>query len=227
MTFDYAGVFQVKFQAAIAAEVESTGFPVEQWFWSGRTSPANAIVQWRDERGPECVKAFIDWYENSDYEVWITPDGRPAIELELTPTFGDIEVKMFVDLIVVNSLGLLVIDTKSGSAGYDAMKRMAHRQQPGLYACGIELTYGAAYRPLYGAYFMARGFGPKDRPKQYLQEPTPLTGYEHSVKFWTDEFRMMNEAAERELFISNVSEQCDRCGVAYACPAVGGSDDRN
>lgn len=223
MTFDVAGTFAIEFGFAIQGAVDKSGFPVDEWFWAGRTKPADAIEQWY-QRGPDCVQAFIDWYEASDYEIWIAPDGRPAIELELKVNFGGIEVIQYVDLILVNSLGLLVIDTKSGSTGYDAMKRIRARQQPGFYACGVELAYGPEYRPLYGAHFMARGFGPKNGPKRYLQDPVPLTGYEHSVEFWANELRMMNEAAERGLFTASVGEQCERCGVAPGCLAVGGQE---
>lgn len=218
MTFDSNAVFQREFDKAIAADVAKSGFPVEQWFRNGRTLPANAVAEWRT-RGPQLVDRFITWYEQSDYEVWVSPDGVPAIELELNPRFGDIDVHMYIDLVLVNRLGLCVVDLKSGSTmPYDL-------SQLGFYASGIELEY--KIRPLYGSHYMARGRGPKgasDDEKTYFQEPRPLTAYRYSVPYYTNQLAMMDRGVSQGVFVADVGQHCDRCSVAHACIAVGGDN---
>lgn len=220
MDFDAEAVFNREFDRAIAEQVEKSGFPLEKWFRNGMARPENAVGTWR-ERGPECVRQFIRWFEESGEQVWITPDGRPAIELELTVMFGDIEVKMYIDLITIGPLGLTIIDDKNG------YKMPASHQQLGIYACGIELTYGREWRPLWGAYFFGRGKGPKDakpEDKVYLQPRVALDSYRFSVDFFTKELARFEESASRGLFVANVGEHCERCPVAYGCLAVGGTE---
>ncbi len=218
MNFDAAEVFNREFDKAIAADVEKSGFPVERWFKNGTALPLTAVQTWR-ETGPRQVRQFIRWFEGSGQQVWITPDGRPAIELELRVMFGDIEVIGYVDFITLGPLGLTLIDTKSGSRKPDSL------QQLGIYACMVELAYGPAYRPLWGTYFLGRGKGPKGTDLDdlvYFQPPVPLSEYRYSVPFFTRDLAMFDEAADRGLFVAKPGPDCERCGVAYACLAVGG-----
>lgn len=220
MTFDPAAVFYAEFEQALDADVERSGFQIEQWFRNGVTKPENAVETWR-ERGPESVRQFIRWYESSDHEVWITPDGRPAIELGLSGMFGDIEVRGYVDLITISPSGLTIIDTKSGWRKPDNMQQLA------MYACLIELTYGPQWRPLWGTHFMTRGTGPKNKPADeltYFQPPVPLSEYRYSVEFFTRELAKFEEAVQHGVFVARPSSDCDRCGVAHACLAVGGAE---
>jgi hypothetical protein len=216
VTFDSVAIFNWQLDKAIYADVQKSGYPVEQWMKAGVQHPQNTINQWR-EKGPKLVDRFIGWFESSDYQVWITPDGRPAIELELRPVFGEIEVVMYIDLILQNKLGLTVVDSKSGSV------KPASPQQLGMYACGVELTYGI--RPLYGAYYRAQGTGPKgcsDDDKTYFQEPKPLSAYHYSVEFFTRELAMMDRGVNSGVFVAKVGPDCARCEVAAGCLAVGG-----
>lgn len=220
MTFDPTAVFLEEFDKAIAAEVEQSGFPVTQWFRNGVTKPENAVQTWK-ERGPECVRQFVRWFESSGEQVWITPDGIPAIELPLTVMFGEIEVKMVIDLITIGPLGLTIIDDKNG------WKLPVGAQQLGIYACGVELAYGKAYRPAWGAWFWGRGTGKKDaKPDErtYFQPRIGLASYKYSVDFFTKELARFEDAVQRGIFTASVGEHCERCGVAYACLAVGGTE---
>lgn len=216
MTFDADAVFQREFDKAIAADVKRSGFPLETWFRNGRTKPVDAVVTWR-ERGPELVRRFIQWFEGSGYQVWVTPDGRPAIELDLKPMFGEIQVHMYVDLVLQNEYGLCVVDLKSGYLKPGSLQQVA------MYACGIELEFGI--RPLFGTYYHARGSGPRGADPDdlvYFLTPRPLTAYQYSVEFFSKELAMMDRAVEAEIFLARVGEHCERCGVAGACLAVGG-----
>lgn len=221
--------FGDEFDKAIARDVEKSGLPLDDWLSFGpRNQPRQQVQAWR-ELGPALCENFVDWYRGSDYQIWITPDGRPAIELELRPVFGEIQLVMYVDLVLYNSSGLVVVDTKSGRHLPETL------QQTGLYASGIELTYGPQWRPMYGTYFMARGTPPKKpkgAPKEWnddghvppvcFQPPVPLTGYEHSVEFWTNELAMFDRGVKSSIFVASPGRHCFTCDVSLYCPAVGG-----
>jgi hypothetical protein len=129
-------------------------------------------------------------------------------------------VKMFIDLVLVIGSALVVVDLKSGA------KTPASLSQLGIYASGIELAYGREHRPRYGSWFMLRGtgkVGATDEEKTYFQTPVELTGYQHSVKWWTGQFTVFDKAVKAGTFLAREGEHCKRCGVSYACPAVGGA----
>lgn len=195
-------------------EVE-TGFPQDQWFPSG---PKGAHGRdWWAANGPRMVRNFTDWYEaNDDVSVWTAPDGRPAIELGLTVNFGAVPVKMYLDLVLQMGTALVVVDLKSGARTPDSMSQLA------IYACGLELAYGKQYRPRYGTFFMLRGVGRAEDDKTYFLTPTELDAYQYSVPFWTRQFTLFDRGVTEGVFVAKPSEACKRCGVSYACPAVGG-----
>lgn len=214
--FDSTRVFNDEFDIAIAAEVANSGFAIEDWFRNGQQLPANAIEDWR-KRGPELVERYIKWFESSGYEIWVTPDGQEAIELELNVMFGKVPVHAFIDQVLVGPYGLIVNDLKSGSKKPDGWGQI------GLYASCVELAYGI--RPLYGSYYMARGFGPRGTEPDkltYQMGPMPLTAYELSIPYFTEQLEAMQRGVEAEAFVARVSKDCDRCSVAWACRAVGG-----
>ncbi len=222
MTFNATQVFNAEFDKAIAADVEKSGFPVERWFKNGPSLPLTAVETWRTT-GPEQVRQFIRWFEGSGQQVWVTPDGRPAIELELSVMFGDVEVRGFIDFITLGPAGLTIVDTKSGSRKPDSLQQLA------IYACMVELAYGQGWRPLWGTYFLGRGKGPKGAKPEYrvyFQPPVPLSEYRYSVPFFTRELEMFEEAVQADLFVARPGPDCDRCGVSYACLAVGGTESR-
>jgi putative RecB family exonuclease len=207
-------VFLAELDSAIEAEEAQSGFPADTWMKSGARGCQDRA--WWQANGPRFVRNFTDWYEGSpDVSVWVTPDGIPAIELGLTVKFGRVEVKMFIDLVLQIGTALVVVDLKSGAKSPESLAQIA------IYACGLELAYGV--RPRYGTWFMLRGVG-KEEPKQYFLTPVDLSGYHHSIEWWSKQFTMFHEAACNGVFVARTGEHCKRCGVAYACPAVGGKD---
>lgn len=211
MTFNAGDVFKDEFTNAIIREREKSGFKVEDWFYSGRMKPENSIAWW-DENGPALAQRYIDWYEShDDVTVWITPDGYPAVELELEVKFGDITVKMAIDQVLKMGTALVVIDLKSSAKAPESPRQL------GIYACGIELAYGI--RPKYGAYFLPRDEVP-------FQRPVELSGHQYSLAYFEREFAMAERAIQEGIFPANPGRSCGRCSVAHACLAVGGKDAR-
>ena len=82
----------------------------------------------------------------------------------------------------------------------------------GTYAAGMEQFFGAAGRPQYGAYWLARagGTSPLMDLDSYTQD---RLGYEYSTA---------RKGMEAGIFLPNVGMLCGGCGVRDACYAVGG-----
>lgn len=214
LPFDVEAVFREEFQSAVNDEADSSGYPPEDWFKAGRGDGEG--YDWWVENGPVMARNFIDWYEaRPDVNVWTAPDGRPAIELPVMLNFGTVPVRGYVDLVLafgtVNP-ALVVVDLKSGSRVPD------NPRQLGIYANGIERTYGV--RPRYGAYFMARGTG-KDRDV-FFQTPVEMNRPSFDFGYLSKEFEMFDLAVKSGIFPANPGDHCRRCGVAYACAEVGG-----
>jgi hypothetical protein len=223
VTFDVASAFESEFNLALLHDQQKSGFELKDWFRSGPQLPLTSVQWWR-EHGPGQVQNYIDWFESSGAAIWWTPEGRkgfeptPAIELDLTVNFGDVAVRMVIDQVLSFSGALVVVDLKSSA------KLPSSTRQLGIYASGIELAFGI--RPRYGTYFMTRGVEKKGETT-YFQRPIELSGYEHSVEYLTREFAMVEKGITQDLFPAHPGDNCFRCGVAWACSAVGGSEARN
>lgn len=216
--FDWDGTFNAEFDKAIVKDVARSGFETKDWL-KLNASRAQTEPWWR-EVGPGYAKSFGDWYESTpDASVWIAPDGRPALELELRVMFGRIPVVVYIDLILKLGTALVVTDYKTSATEPDDVK------QQGFYASAVELAYGPEHRPKYGTHFMCRGMGKKDvEPKQFFMTPTPLDAYRFSVPYYTAQLEALDAGAEAGIFLPNPGDHCRICGVSRSCDAVGGID---
>jgi putative RecB family exonuclease len=195
---------------------EKTGFTTDKWLAAGFRPRQDGA--WWQANGPAMVQAYIDWYNSvPDIHVWDTPDGLPAIELNLQPKFGRHTVRMGIDQVLVAGSSLVIVDLKtSARVPVDPM-------QLGFYASGIETVYGV--RPDFGMYFMARGI--RDKNKQitgYTTIPIDLSSPQYSVPFITRQLDMMDDADKSGVYLPKVQELCRMCGVNRACTAYGGSE---
>jgi putative RecB family exonuclease len=205
--FDPAEAFNRHFNAALIEQVNKSQMPTDDWFWAGRRKPANDIDWWH-ANGPALVQRYIDWYESQpDISVWITPDGIPAIELDLTFMLGTTEVRVIIDQVLQAGTALIVNDLKSGSRQPDNLIQLA------VGACAIETVYGI--RPKYGKHFMHRD------PDKPWSNPVDLSGYQYSIEYLSGQFAMLDQAVNEGIFVARPTKDCGRCGVNYACPAMG------
>lgn len=80
-------------------------------------SSAEPIAVWR-QIGPGFVQSYIDWRQRSHWTIWTTPDGEPAIELNVGGYLPGcpVEIKGYVDRIFHDPMfdKLVVLDLKSG-----------------------------------------------------------------------------------------------------------------
>lgn len=215
--FPVEEVFQLAFMDAFEAEINGTTFPPEEWFTAGRGKGED--LDWWVLNGGVLAQNYIDWYESSqDIHIWTAPDGRPAIELDLDVPFGDVRVRMVIDQVLQVGYGptapLIVTDIKSGSTKPRSPKQL------GIYASGLEATYGV--RPRYGAYFMCRGTGKEETI--YLQQPVELSAAQYSMEYLAAQFEQFRGGVQGKVFLANPGENCRRCGVAYACTEQHGED---
>jgi hypothetical protein len=168
----------------------------------GRTSkafPNRENVDFWQSTGPEWVQEYIQWRQaNHNWRIWHTPEGAPAIELGLTPTFAGVPVKMVIDRVFNVDGELVVVDLKT------SQQTPASSLQLGFYRLGIQQVLGVEVK--YGAYWMARQGG-----------TTPLidlTKYtEDKLEYLVSNF---DKARKAGIFIPN-QNNCNRCGLTEHC----------
>jgi RecB family exonuclease len=206
-------LFEEGWAEALADRQErSPSFYKSEYIATGRATAeygGKRTEQWWLDHGPAMVQAWIDWREREGWAIWETPTGLPAIELELNVVLpGDIPVKMFIDRVMVTKAGqLVVVDLKTGA-------RMPETpDQLGLYAVGIELTFGAAYRPAWGYFW---------HPEKAHGQPLGLDRY--TAHYFSNLYNEAIKGINAGSFPPKPANACANwCGVSRFCAATGGS----
>lgn len=182
---------------------------LEWWFWSGPYNGERDIER-RFEIGLEQIEKFVAWRESPGQTIWVTPDGKPAIELEFAINLDDIIVRGFIDAVVIDPAGdyLRVRDYKTGNSPGDDF-------QLGVYSVALQELYGI--KPAWGDYFMVGKKGAKPR----ISGPYDLTQ-------WTREsvsarFREVEDRIQAGDFEPDPEPgKCGFCDVNYSCPVFQG-----
>lgn len=178
------------------------------WRKGGRATkdnPDKENGEWWNTSGHQMFLSWVKWRNMVNWSIWETPDGTPAIELELMVPFADQYVKMGIDRVMVMPTGeLVILDLKSGQ------RTPTNDLQLAFYAAGLEKTFGV--RAQYGVYWMARTAS-TSIPVSLDKYPTSMV--EHIIADF---------AAQRDLgiYIPNLGS-CGMCGVQEYCSWVGGS----
>jgi len=174
--------------------------------WNWNRSQSEPIEVW-NQMGPAFVQAYIDWRQRSPYEIWTTPDGVPAIELDVSGYLPGcpVEIKAYLDRVVKDPVfdQLIIVDIKTSK------RPPKNADQFGVYAALLEAKYGVRAR--LGAPFMNR--------KAALGTP-------HELDKYTPAFvgEMFGEAWKQILsgkFEANLNE-CFICDVSSSCAAKNG-----
>jgi putative RecB family exonuclease len=134
--FDLAGLWRVQFDLQL---MRLRRKDANEWNWN--RSSSEPIEVW-NQMGPAFVQAYIDWRQRSPYEIWTTPDGVPAIELDVSGMLPGcpVEIKAYLDRVIV--------DIKTSK------RPPKNADQFGVYAALLEAKYGVRAR--LGAPFMNR-----------------------------------------------------------------------
>jgi putative RecB family exonuclease len=70
----------------------------------------------RKQRGAEQVAAYIGYRQGDPFDIWETPDGKKAVELEFKVVLGGVEVLGYIDQVLEAPDGTLrVRDLKTGT----------------------------------------------------------------------------------------------------------------
>jgi len=165
------------------------------------------VEQWRKD-GLEYVQAWIDWRERSPWELWVTPEGEKAIELDVSGFLPgcEVEIKGYLDRVFhdPNLDALYIVDIKTGT-------RMPNSPaQFGTYAALLTQKYGITVR--WGVPFMNRKAG--------LGNAFDLTIF--TPKYVGMTYGRAWKQIEAGGFNAHVGESCFICDVQESCYANGG-----
>lgn len=108
-----------------------------EYHW--RSSASEPIEAW-NRMGPEFVQSYIDWRQRAPYEIWTTPDGLPAIELDISGYLPGcpVEIKAFLDRVFWDPVfkKLVIVDLKTSK------KPPKNAEQFGTYSALLQVKYG-------------------------------------------------------------------------------------
>lgn len=197
--------FEVAWERGIMKDFEKEP-DLSAWMTGGRRKPETDFEH-RYQEGKDQVLAYLEYIETSGEAIWIAPDGRLAVELEIEFTLSDVRVIVYIDQVVISPDGRLVVrDLKTGSSYNSPI-------QLGVYDLALEAQYGI--RAFWGDFWLAK----KAKP----DTPTDLRPYTRErVGAW---FAQMDRGVKEGIFIPSPSDKCrNLCGVSQWCTAVGGTE---
>jgi len=192
----------------IAEAENKSGTNPTDWRRGGRATKDNPDKEnkaWWDENGKKMFFDFINAWQESQFEIWVSPQNVPGVEIEFNNNFGEVPIKAFADAIVVTPAGeLAVVDFKTGAYMPDSSLQL------GVYASMMEMQFGI--RPSKGYYYSAR--------KAQFIEAVGLDRW--TIPLLTELFAQFARGLEQEIFLPNIGMSCATCGVKEYCYAVGG-----
>jgi putative RecB family exonuclease len=197
-------IWDVHFEDQLAKATEKEP---NQNLW--RRSGTDDVESWR-AMGLTHVQAYIDWRERVPWEIWTTPEGEPAIELDISGRLPGcpVEIKAYLDRIFWDPVfkKLWIVDLKTGK------RPPSTSAQFGVYAALVKQKFGESIAD--GAAFMNRA-GALGKPMD-LSEYTPEAVGEVFAKIW--------EEIQSGSFPANGIQNrgCHICDVSAACHAKGG-----
>jgi RecB family exonuclease len=175
-----------------------------------RKSATEPIEVWR-RMGLQFVQAYIDWRDRSPWEIWTTPDGFAAIELDVSGKLPgcEVEIKAYLDRVFWDPVfkKLVIVDLKTS-------------KRPPKTAAQFE-TYAALLKAKYdvqvdlGVPFMNRK-GTVGSPYD-LSQVSPKEVGDAYGEAWAE----INDHMAAGNFPANTSD-CFLCDVKAACHAKNG-----
>lgn len=174
-----------------------------------RRAGGDDIDAWR-RMGLGFVQWYIDWRERSPWEIWTTPDGEPAIELDISGRLPgcDVEIKAYLDRVFWDPTfkRYWIVDLKTSK------RPPRDAAQFGVYRALLKVKYDVDIAD--GVAFMNR-LGTLARPFD-LTEYTPEAVGQVFAKTWAEIQRGEFPATGIE------NRGCFICDVSAACAAVNG-----
>lgn len=174
----------------------------EWWSWSGPYNGERDIER-RYAIGLEQIEKFVNWRTTEGQEIWVTPEGAPAIELSFNIDLDGIKVRGFIDAVVIVDDEPRVRDYKTGNSPGDDF-------QLGVYALAIFMLYGVPITK--GDYFMAGKKGKPAKPtavydlSAWTYEAVKERFHEVEARIQAGDFEPLPEP-----------DKCKFCDVSYSC----------
>jgi putative RecB family exonuclease len=198
--------FEEAFAQILEETKQATILPESEWYVAGRKStkyPNKEDKKWWLENGPAMYERWKAWRKVAPLDVWITPEGEPAIELGFELSIGGVPVKGYIDRIMEDRATheLLMLDIKSGS-------RTPRSDQVGEYAFFFHHVLPLEKPIRWGSYWMARDGS--------LTPPVDLSRfYDGRVEY---ELQRVWKAAQAGAYgPAQPSNLCGSCAVKDAC----------
>jgi hypothetical protein len=191
-----------------AWESESDGIDLTNARIGGKATklnPNKEDINFWQTAGPMWVSEYIAWRKhNPNWKIWIAPDGRPGIELELMPVVADVPIKMVIDRIFEVNGQLVIVDLKTSK------NTPTSTLQLGFYKLGLEVTFGTDVlggEINWGNYYMSRGSN--------TVEMVDLSGYTYDkMEFLVKGF---DKARKAGIFLPNTNSCQYMCGLTAHC----------
>lgn len=215
MTLDLQAAYDEALGEAITSEIDRNGVQPHEWYVSGRASkawPNKEDEAWWRHNGPEMLEHYVAWRREHQMRIWETPQGVPAIELDLTTeAFNKFSggrvplpgLRAIIDRIFVTDNGeVVIVDLKSG-------KRLPIRQL-GFYKVAVEAIFDI--RVSLGAFWDAR--------KGHMTDLIDLSYFTAPVvgKLIEDYVRSVGLGINTPI----PSNMCSSCTVRDFCAEYGG-----
>jgi hypothetical protein len=165
-----------------------------------KANPNKEDVNFWQETGPRWVQAYVDWRKaNTDWKIWKTPQGVPAIELAMLPEFAGVPVKMILDRVFEVNGELVIVDLKT------SQQTPSNTLQLGFYKVGLLKTFGIDVK--WGTYWMARQSG--------VSQLVSLEQYTvDKLEYLVAGF---DKARKAGIFLPNTNNCQYKCGLTAHC----------
>ncbi|MFF4019974.1 RecB family exonuclease [Streptomyces sp. NPDC001843] len=203
--FQAADVWNAFFDAQLAEAREKEE---NENLW--RKSATEPIEVWR-RMGLQFVQAYVDWRERSPWEIWTTPDGFPAIELDVSGKLPGcpVEIKAYLDRVFWDPVlkKLVIVDLKTGK------RAPKNADQFGTYRALLKAKYDVDADM--GVPFMNR--------RAALGKPYDLTEYTPELvgDVYGEAWSAIQDYMAAGSFPADTSD-CFLCDVKAACHAQNG-----
>lgn len=177
-----------------------------EFHWRGSK---NETIAWWNRMGPQMVEAYISWRKRSPYTIWTTPDGEPAIELDVSGYLPgcEVEIKGYIDRIFFDPVfnQLIIVDIKTSKSPPKGADQFA------VYAALMAAKWPEAVAPLGAAYMTREGT---------LATPWPLLAY--TPEAVGELYQEAWEQIKAGKFDANPGDACRICDVSSSCAAING-----
>lgn len=189
---------QLKRNEITEDQVRVTGRKSAQW-------PDKENRKWWEVNGPAMVNRWRNWINSNGYTLWVSPDGEPGVELELSEDVAGHGFKSFVDRVLLSTDNAIVItDLKFGA------RKPSSSKQLGWYALQLSRRFGVT-SDLWGTYWFGREGG--------SSIPDHLNKYLDGRLDWEAEAAW--DVIDRGKFLPSEGDHCNWCGVRDHCWAKG------